>query len=172
MFALAADSALCVLEFGTLERRGRLDARLRRWFPPHEIDDGESSIIARTRSWLTRYFEGVSADASEIPLEMHGAEFERRVWGALMQIRPGETRSYGSIARDLGSAGASRAVGLANGANPLAIIVPCHRVVGSNGTLTGYGGGLERKAWLLNHEARWRPGLPLMDLMRDPQARV
>jgi methylated-DNA-[protein]-cysteine S-methyltransferase len=87
---------------------------------------------------------------------MRGGPFERRVWGALLQIPAGETRSYGAIAKALGSVGASRAVGMANGANPIAIIVPCHRVIGSNGTLTGYGGGLDRKTWLLNHEARWR----------------
>jgi O-6-methylguanine DNA methyltransferase len=172
MFALASDRALCVLEFGTLARRGRLDARLQKWFPPHEIEDGESPIIACTRQWLARYFEGAGADASDMPLEMHGTAFERKVWHALLRIAPGETRSYGSMARDLGSAGASRAVGLANGANPLAIIVPCHRVIGSNGSLTGYGGGLDKKAWLLKHEARWRRELPLMDLMRDAQTRV
>jgi O-6-methylguanine DNA methyltransferase len=158
MFALATDSALCVLEFGTLARGNRLDARLRRWFPPHEIHAGESPVIARTRDWLAAYFDGTSADGAGIPLAMHGAPFERRVWDALRQIPPGETRSYGSIAHALGSDGASRAVGMANGANPVAIIVPCHRVIGSNGSLTGYGGGLERKAWLLDHEARWRTG--------------
>ena len=83
---------------------------------------------------------------------MRGAPFERRVWAALRLIPPGRTVSYGEIARQIGAPGSSRAVGMANGANPIAIIVPCHRVIGSNGTLTGYGGGLDRKAWLLNHE--------------------
>jgi len=86
---------------------------------------------------------------------MHGATFETRVWKALTRIPPGATTSYGAIARALGSAGASRAVGAANGANPIAIIVPCHRVVGSSGSLVGYGGGLDRKTWLLAHERRW-----------------
>lgn len=172
MFALATDSALCALEFGSFARRDRLNARRERWFPPHEIRIGESAATKRTRDWLAAYFAGVSADSASVPIVMHGAPFERRVWEALLQIPPGDTRSYGSIARDLGQPGASRAVGLANGANPLAVIVPCHRVIGSNGTLTGYGGGLDKKSWLLKHEARWRAELPLMSLMRDVQAGV
>ena len=82
--------------------------------------------------------------------------FEVRVWEALRQIPAGQTTSYGAIAKALGSPGASRAVGAANGANPIAIIVPCHRVIGSSGSLTGYGGGLDRKTWLIDHERRWR----------------
>lgn len=159
MVALASDSALCALEFGSPERQDRLEARLRRWFPSHDIEDGESALIERTRRWLERYFDGTRADIAGLPIAMHGTPFERRVWEALLQIPPGDTRSYGAIAEALGSSkGASRAVGLANGANPLAIIVPCHRVIGSNGSLTGYGGGLEHKTWLLNHEVRWRSG--------------
>jgi methylated-DNA-[protein]-cysteine S-methyltransferase len=155
MSALASEAALCALEFDGPARHARLDARLRRWFPPHEVVDAEAPVIGRTREWLARYFDGAGADVGALPIAMHGAPFERRVWEALLQIPPGATRSYGAIAKALGSAGASRAVGMANGANPIAIIVPCHRVIGSNGTLTGYGGGLDRKTWLLNHEARW-----------------
>ena len=156
MLALASDSALCALEFNGPRRHGRLEARLRRWFPAHTIDEADAPVLNRTRDWLARYFDGSAADITGFPLEMYGAPFEQRVWAALRQIPPGGTCSYGSIARALGSAGASRAVGMANGANPISIIVPCHRVIGSNGTLTGYGGGLDRKTWLLNHEARWR----------------
>jgi O-6-methylguanine DNA methyltransferase len=156
MYALASESALCALEFDGPGRRSRLERRLRRWFPPHVVENRESPILARTRAWLADYFAGTSADSSAVPLEMHGAEFERRVWRVLLQIPPGETCSYGSIARQLSTIGASRAVGLANGANPIAIIVPCHRVIGSSGSLTGYGGGLHRKTWLLDHEKRWR----------------
>ena len=87
---------------------------------------------------------------------MRGAGFERRVWSELLTIPAGSTTSYGAIAKSLGDAGASRAVGAANGANPVAIIVPCHRVIGASGSLTGYGGGLERKTWLIDHERRWR----------------
>jgi len=91
-----------------------------------------------------------------VPLDLKGAPFELQVWDALRQIPIGATSTYGAIAKQLGAPAASRAVGAANGANPVGIIVPCHRVIGSSGKLTGYGGGLDRKQWLLNHEARWR----------------
>src|SRR3954471_14550692 len=156
MLALDSGDGLCALEFtGPEKRLVGLEARLRRYFPPHEIVDAETPTIARTRAWLDGYFAGASADISGLRLDMRGAAFEKRVWDALRRIMPGETTSYGAIARILGSAGASRAVGAANGANPIAIVVPCHRVIGSSGALTGYGGGLERKTWLLEHERRW-----------------
>jgi O-6-methylguanine DNA methyltransferase len=155
MLALASDAGLCALEFtGPKKWLTRLEARLRRHFPPHAFVDDESPAIARTRAWLASYFDGARADV-DLPLDMRGADFETRVWRALLRIPAGETRSYGSIAKELGSIGASRAVGLANGANPIAIVVPCHRVIGSSGSLTGYGGGLDRKRWLLDHERRW-----------------
>ena len=157
MLALDSGEGLCALEFtGPEKRLLGLEARLRRWFPPHEIVDRDTATIAQTRAWLDAYFAGLSADAGGLPLDMRGAAFETRVWTALRAIPPGETASYGAIAKALGSAGASRAVGAANGANPIAIVVPCHRVIGSSGSLTGYGGGLERKTWLLDHERRWR----------------
>ncbi len=163
MLALSSNQGLCALEFTTVagkargaERLTRLDARLARWFQPHELIDGENETIARTREWLTGYFAGRSVDLDAIPLDMRGAPFETRVWRALQTIPPGQTTSYGAIARSLGAPGAARAVGAANGANPVAIIVPCHRVIGSSGALTGYGGGLDRKTWLIEHERRWR----------------
>jgi len=156
MLALASDEGLCALEFiGPDERMTRLEARLSRHFPPHEIVDGESAVIAHARRWLAAYFAGESADLGGVRLDMRGAAFEKRVWQALTRIPPGETTSYGALAKALGSAGASRAVGAANGANPVSIIVPCHRVIGAAGQLTGYGGGLDRKTWLLKHEQRW-----------------
>jgi methylated-DNA-[protein]-cysteine S-methyltransferase len=157
MICMSSDAGLCALEFrGPRQRQTRLDARLARHFPPHEIVDGESKTIARTKHWLKAYFDGTSADVGDLPLDLHGADFEKRVWKALLRIPVGRTTSYGAIAKSLGDAGAARAVGAANGANPVAIIVPCHRVIGSNGSLTGYGGGLNRKTWLLDHERRWR----------------
>jgi O-6-methylguanine DNA methyltransferase len=163
MLALSSDEGLCALEFTTVkgrargeERLSRLNARLGRWFPPHQIVDGETAVIARTRRWLDEYFAGTAAGIQDIPLDMRGAPFEKRVWIALQAIPPGQTTSYGAIAQALASPGASRAVGAANGANPIAIIVPCHRVIGSSGSLTGYGGGLDRKTWLIDHERRWR----------------
>ena len=164
MLALASDEGLCALEFTTImgpksgeDRLSRLNARLRRWFPPHDVADREAPAIARARAWLAAYFDGTTAEVSDdLPLDMRGAAFEKRVWEALLTIPPGRTTSYGAIAKALGSEGASRAVGAANGANPIAIIVPCHRVIGSSGSLTGYGGGLDRKTWLIEHERRWR----------------
>jgi methylated-DNA-[protein]-cysteine S-methyltransferase len=106
---------------------------------------------------LDQYFAG-SAVEFDVPLSLSGTDFQRRVWTELRGIPHGETISYGELARRLGSPGASRAVGLANGRNPIAIVIPCHRVIGANGRLTGYGGGLERKAWLLRHEAALQGG--------------
>jgi methylated-DNA-[protein]-cysteine S-methyltransferase len=100
---------------------------------------------------LEAYFNGGLTEF-DLNLDMLGTEFQRRVWTALLTIPYGETRSYGEIARQIGSPGAFRAVGLANGHNPIGIIVPCHRVIGSNGSLTGYGGGIDRKRALLEME--------------------
>ena len=155
MRAISIGDALCSLEFFRKGRMARLDARLARWFKDTEMVDGTTPAIERTREWLQRYFAGESADISHLKLEMRGAPFELRVWEALRRIPAGTTTTYGAIAREVGSPDASRAVGMANGANPIAIIVPCHRVIGSNGTLTGYGGGLNTKSWLLSHERRW-----------------
>ena len=181
MVALSSDEGLCALEFISVgdggrtgrrrpggkavphknfhtgqERLTRLNARLARWFPPHQIVDLDSATLRRTRAWLEAYFAGATAELGDLPLDMRGAPFEKRVWQALTEIPPGETTSYGAIATALHSPGASRAVGAANGANPVSIIVPCHRVIGASGSLTGYGGGLERKTWLIDHERRWR----------------
>jgi len=102
---------------------------------------------------LEAYFAGERTDF-DLELSLTGTEFQRRVWQALLTIPYGETRSYGEIAEQIGASGAARAVGLANGRNPIAIIVPCHRVIGASGSLTGYGGGLERKQSLLELERR------------------
>lgn len=112
---------------------------------------------------LAAYFAGELTDF-DLELELVGTEFQRKVWAALRTIPYGETRSYGQIAEQIGSPGASRAVGLANGRNPIGIIVPCHRVIGSTGGLTGYGGGIERKRILLALERSRKPaGLTLFD---------
>lgn len=100
---------------------------------------------------LEEYFDGRRREF-DLPLRLHGTEFQRRVWARLFDIRYGETWSYGQLAARVGNPKASRAVGLANGRNPIPILVPCHRVIGADGSLTGYGGGLERKRWLLAHE--------------------
>lgn len=100
---------------------------------------------------LQEYFDGTRR-SFELPLALAGTPFQCRVWQALQEIPFGQTWSYGQLARRIGNPGASRAVGLANNRNPVSLIVPCHRVIGADGSLTGYGGGLERKSWLLDHE--------------------
>jgi methylated-DNA-[protein]-cysteine S-methyltransferase len=104
---------------------------------------------------LNEYFAGKRREF-DLPLRMAGTEFQRRVWRELAEIPFGETRSYGQLAKRLDNPNGSRAVGLANGRNPIAIIVPCHRVIGADGSLTGFGGGIDRKEWLLTHEGRPR----------------
>jgi methylated-DNA-[protein]-cysteine S-methyltransferase len=111
------------------------------------------AVLDRTATQLAEYFAGTRT-AFELPLDVDGTEFQRRVWDALTRIPYGVTRSYGQVAAEIGRPGASRAVGLANGRNPVSIVVPCHRVIGAGGALTGYGGGLERKAALLAFEQR------------------
>ena len=115
----------------------------------------ELPIIARAIAQLQSYFAG-DLKAFDLPLHTEGTAFQQSVWRALAMIPFGHTVSYGELARRIGNPGASRAVGLANGKNPIAIVLPCHRVVGANGSLTGYGGGLHRKQWLLDMERRFR----------------
>ena len=110
-------------------------------------DEGFDDVVRQ----LGEYFAG-ERTAFDLPLRPVGSGFELAVWDQLTRIPYGETRSYGSVAAAVGEPGGAQAVGAANGRNPLAIVVPCHRVIGANGTLTGYGGGLDRKRWLLNHE--------------------
>jgi len=117
---------------------------------------------------LDAYFAGALTEF-DLPMTMAGTDFQRRVWAALREIPYGETISYGELARWVERPKASRAVGLANGRNPIGIIVPCHRVIGADGSLTGYGGGLERKVWLLEHEARHSGPAPLtLALQAEP----
>lgn len=115
----------------------------------------DQEAFADTIKQLEQYFAG-DRDTFELPLEPSGTEFQRAVWNALEQIPYGETRSYGEIAAQVGRPKAARAVGMANNRNPIAVIVPCHRVIGSGGALVGYAGGLERKIWLLDHEREAR----------------
>jgi methylated-DNA-[protein]-cysteine S-methyltransferase len=112
----------------------------------------DAGPFAQAAAQLAEYFAG-ERTAFDLPLRMNGSEFQRSVWDALQALEYGETASYGEIARRIGRPDEARAVGSANGANPVSIIVPCHRVIGANGSLTGYGGGLERKRFLLELES-------------------
>jgi methylated-DNA-[protein]-cysteine S-methyltransferase len=121
------------------------------WVGPGWVRDERPFAAAREQ--LGEYFAG-GRTTFELELDLDaGSPFQQRVWRALLDIPHGETRSYGELAMAIGHPGAARAVGLANGRNPIGIVVPCHRVVGADGSLTGYGGGLPRKRWLLEHEA-------------------
>ena len=112
----------------------------------------DDSAFDDVRTQLAEYFAG-ERRSFDLPLHASGSAFQKRVWAALCDIPYGETTSYGKTAAAVGAPDAARAVGLANGQNPISIVVPCHRVVGANGSLTGYGGGLPAKQWLLQHEA-------------------
>jgi methylated-DNA-[protein]-cysteine S-methyltransferase len=117
--------------------------------PAWRRDDGPFVAVCEQ---LTEYFAG-KLQEFDVRLAPEGTEFQKRVWHELCRIPYGTSISYGELARRIGQPAASRAVGRANGQNPISIIVPCHRVIGADGTLTGYGGGIERKQWLLDHEA-------------------
>ncbi len=120
-------------------------------YPLEPAPRGHDSIIDATRRQLDRYFAG-KLKVFDVPVAPSGTHFQQRVWAALQKIPYGVTCSYGALAAAISKPKASRAVGLANGKNPIAIIVPCHRVIGADGSLTGYGGGMERKRFLLGLE--------------------
>ncbi len=134
------------------------EARMRRLLRLHYGEDGSDFVIKSRkappaiRHALSGYFAGDLTAIDAIPVATAGTSFQREVWTALRRIRPGTTLSYSALAQKLGRPKSVRAVGLANGANPIAIVVPCHRVIGADASLTGYGGGIDRKRWLLTHE--------------------
>jgi len=137
--------------FGWIDQEDRWWQHLRSQFG--EIDLAKTSDPFGLTSAISAYFRGEVHAIDDLPAASTGTPFQNKVWRALRTIPVGETLSYGGLARRIGEPKAVRAVGLANGANPIALVVPCHRVIGSDGSLTGYGGGLERKKWLLAHEA-------------------
>jgi methylated-DNA-[protein]-cysteine S-methyltransferase len=144
------EGALRALDFEDYE--ARMQTLLRRYYGAVELCSGAASQGARRA--LDAYFGGDLDALARVRVATGGSPFQNEVWAALRAIPAGATTSYGELATKLGRSGASRAVGLANGSNPIAIVVPCHRVIGANGSLTGYGGGLPRKRWLLDHERR------------------
>ena len=146
---IAAEAGrVCLLHFGAED--DRVGQFLARWYPgraPTRAGDPGGAVGV-----LRDYFDGRHTAIDRVEVELHGTPFQHRVWTALRAIPAGATRSYAALAREIGLPSAVRAVGAANGANPVALIVPCHRVIGADGSLTGYGGGLDRKRWLLAHE--------------------
>ena len=148
------DGKLCLLDFGERNVGGAAENRIARALKA-ELVERDDDVLRETSRQLDEYLEG-RRKAFDIPVFMVGTDFQKRVWNALMRIRYGATSTYGQIARDVGNPRAVRAVGGACGANPVGIIVPCHRVIGSNGELVGYGGGLPLKRRLLALEQRNR----------------
>ncbi len=146
----ATDAAVVSIAFGDTTA-GTIDD------PPEDAAD--HPILWAAAVQLQEYFDGVRTEF-DLPLAPHGTEFQTEAWAVLRAIPYGETITYGEQAKRLGDRNKSRAVGAANGKNPIPIVVPCHRVVGSNGHLTGFAGGLDTKAWLLDHERRISTGLP------------
>ena len=142
------EGRLCSLDYVDYEQRMMMLLE-RRYGPVSLVPQADPSGFS---SRVRRYLEGDYHSLDEIPVSTGGTPFQQQVWQALRSIPPGQTLSYGALASKLGRPTASRAVGRTNGLNPVAIVLPCHRVVGADASLTGYAGGLERKRWLLNHE--------------------
>lgn len=143
-----AEGSVRALDFAGYE--DRMMRLLRRHWGEAALVEGRAPAAVRTA--VEAYFKGDAAALDGLKVRTNGTEFQRSVWTALRAIPHGETRTYGQLAAAIGKPKAVRAAGLANGQNPVAVIVPCHRVIGANGTLTGYAGGIERKRWLLAHE--------------------
>ena len=142
------DGVLCALDWE--DHDARMRALLRLQHGPVSLT--EAAAPRAITQALSAYFEGELARLGDIPWRVAGTPFQRKVWTALPTIPPGQTMSYGALAARLGSPRAMRAVGHANGANPISVVIPCHRLIGANGSLVKYGGGLARKRWLLSHE--------------------
>lgn len=151
MIAGATDQGVCFLEWHDRGGIDRIKARVEKRYKC-ELVAGSNTHLKKLGRELTSYFKGKLSEFT-VPIDVTGTAFEQKVWNQLLKIPYGETRSYGQMAKFLGKPGASRAVGRANGANYLSILIPCHRVIEANGKLRGYGGGLWRKKYLLELEA-------------------
>lgn len=149
LLACDDEGHLRALEFADHEDRLHLLSR-RQYGREIPLKEGMAPEVVRRA--MEAYFAGDFQALDRIPCRTGGTAFQRKVWTALRRIPPGRTVSYGTLAQEIGLPRAVRAVGAANGANPISVVVPCHRVMGADGTLTGYGGGLPRKQWLLRHE--------------------
>lgn len=152
MIAMAGDEGLSLLEFDDRPALPVEVEELEKRYG-YAIEPGGNAVLDQIEEELNAYFAG-TLTGFETPLVLPGMAFQRQIWSTLQAISYGETRTYGGITRDLGKPGSSRAVGAANGQNRVAIVVPCHRVIGADGSLTGYGGGQRRKRFLLDLEHR------------------
>ncbi len=149
---LVTDEAGAVRAIDFHDYAPRMTRLLRLHYGDQPLTDGAAPVETRQGQDLTAYFDGQFEALDAIAWATGGTAFQRQVWRALRDIPAGTTSTYAALAARIGKPSAIRAVGAANGANPLAILVPCHRLIGADGSLTGYGGGLERKRWLLEHE--------------------
>ncbi len=150
--ALLADDDGRLRALGWTHGHDRMSRQLERASQGRVAGLRRASKLGNLSAAVRAYFAGEVTALDGLPVALEGTAFQRAVWQALAEIPCGETRSYRDIARRIGNPAAVRAVGLANGANPIGLVVPCHRVIGADGSLTGYGGGIERKRWLLAHE--------------------
>jgi methylated-DNA-[protein]-cysteine S-methyltransferase len=146
----------------------RMRKLLQRHYGAGSVEQREPSRPSMAAQALLAYFDGDLNAVNDLPTETNGTAFQRAVWQELRKIPAGRAISYGALAAQIGNPKAVRAVGLANGSNPIAIVVPCHRVIGANASLTGYGGGLHRKQWLLAHERGERSLFGERDLVSTP----
>lgn len=160
--AAASPRGLCTLEFRRDDRLSPQSAWLRRWYPGATLVEDANLHLEKTRHWLARYFAGQFDALEAVDLDARGTSFELAVWHAMRQVKIGTVATYSALAARLGNPRASRAVGTASGRNPICIITPCHRVIGRDGSLVGYGGGLAIKRWLLEHERRTQLDPPLI----------
>jgi methylated-DNA-[protein]-cysteine S-methyltransferase len=149
---VVSDSTQCLRALDWEEHEDGMRRTLARQYRPQAIQLRRELAPAALRRTLDRYFAGKLQAIDEISVQTGGTPLQRDVWRALRSIRAGTTLSYGALAARLKCPLAVRAVGCANGSNPISIVIPCHRLIGADGSLTGYGGGLERKRWLLEHE--------------------
>lgn len=153
---LVTDEAGTLRALDFIDFEERMHRLLRAHYGAYELEKGKAP--ASTTQSLDAYFEGDLAALENVRVATGGTPFQCAVWQSLRTIEPGATNTYGEIAASLGRPQASRAVGAANGSNPIAIVVPCHRVIGASGALTGYAGGIARKQWLLEHERQFAFG--------------
>ena len=159
MLALATGQGLCGLEYCQSARQELWKQRQRRWFPGTKLVSGDHPHLFECQRWLDAYFQSHWDQLPKLQLDQRGSAFELQVWQSMLKIPRGQTQTYKELAIALGNPNASRAVGNASRRNPISLIVPCHRVIGTNTSLTGYGGGLANKKHLLVHEGALGGGL-------------
>jgi O-6-methylguanine DNA methyltransferase len=152
MLALATSQGLCGLEYCQSAREELWKQRQSRWFRNAKLVSGDHPHLIETQRWIDAYFQSHWNQLPKVELDQRGSAFELQVWQSMLRIPRGQTQTYKELAIALGNANASRAVGNASRRNPISLIVPCHRVIGTNASLTGYGGGLANKNYLLLHE--------------------